>query len=338
MDHSIQDWISERVDRELARPTRIHPLPELGKYKVFIKREDELSSGISGSKLRKYASLLPFLRERSAQEVALIGGPNSNNLLGLAQALREIGVRAWFFVREPGDRQLRGNSLLLDMLADPSSFKRIERSQWENVLDKARDFVEERKRAGRRIFLVPEGAAMFESLAGSLTLAQDVLRNERESGIRFRNLFVDSGTGMSAMGLILGLAALDPPSSRRRVYITLIAGDEGRFAETMEDYQRRLVQEIDSPRPKLPQIAFLEPPIAPAFGSVNESLFAATREVARTEGLLMDPVYSVKHYMSMRETVSMLPANEASLFIYNGSSLGLAGFQDRLVGQRMQAK
>lgn len=336
MDQTIQHWISERVNLELARPTRIHPLPELGKYKVFIKREDELSAGISGSKLRKYASLTPFLQRQSTQEVALIGGPNSNNLVGIAQILREIDIRPWFFIREAGDRQLRGNGLLLDMLADPGSIRRVDRSQWENVLETASNFVEERKRAGRRVYLVPEGAAMFESLAGALTLAQDVLRNEQESGIRFRNLFVDSGTGMSAVALILGLAALDPSASRRRVHVTLIAGDEESFSETLEANQARLLQEFDSLTLKLPQIAFLKPPVAPAFGSVNEALFAATREVARSEGLLMDPTYSVKHYLSMREAVSLLPANEASLFIYNGSALGLAGFQDRLGGNGQQ--
>eukprot|EP00457_Paulinella_chromatophora_P009831 gb/GEZN01009909.1/.p1 GENE.gb/GEZN01009909.1/~~gb/GEZN01009909.1/.p1 ORF type:complete len:343 (-),score=73.22 gb/GEZN01009909.1/:256-1257(-) len=97
--------------------SRVHQLPALRRqtapaYRVWVKRDDELGGVFqNGSKLRKYASLLPALLQARKQflqacpshkdvtgaaaaaaprvKVALVGGESSNNLLGLATLLLE---------------------------------------------------------------------------------------------------------------------------------------------------------------------------------------------------------------------------------------------------------
>ena len=46
----------------------------------------------------------------------------------------------------------------------------------------------------------------------------------------------------------------------------------------------------------------------------------------------MDPVYSAKHYLAMREHLRQQEGDPsaAALFVFNGSPLGLAGFQDSI--------
>lgn len=314
------------IDQSLARPTRIHPLPSAPDGSLWIKREDELSSGVAGAKLRKYASLLPALRERGVAEVALIGGPNSNHLVGLLQLLREWRIKPWLFVREAADAARRGNALFIEMLAEPGTVTVVPRRDWPRVEQIAAAALAERSAAGVSTFLVPEGGFCAESLPGAMTLAEDILRNERESGLRFEHLFIDSGSGMSAIGLILGLAARCEDAARRRIHISLIAGDEA-------DFCRRLKSMTADSDAILPQIDFLYPPIARSYGATNAALFDACRRIAREEGLLMDPVYSVKHYLSMQRWRETHPGASRSLFIYNGGSLGLAGFQRALAGE-----
>ena len=51
-------------------------------------------------------------------------------------------------------------------------------------------------------YIVPEGSFCKEAIVGASTLALDILKNEKELGIEFDHVFVDSGTGMTAMSLI----------------------------------------------------------------------------------------------------------------------------------------
>ena len=324
-----QSWIESNIDPTLARSTRLHPLPSEPDGRVLTKREDELSSGVSGSKLRKYASLLPALERQGIEEVALIGGPSSNNIVGLLQLLRERRIRPWLFLRQAGDDTERGNSLFLRMLADPASIRWIQRNDWPNVEQSANTFLRERQSLGRRVRLVPEGGLDEASLPGAATLALDIVQQEASLDQRFDQIFIDSGTGMSAIGLTLGLAALHEANDRI-LHVTLIAGTETEFRANLDRFAASIPSPLRQPLPSN-LLRFHTPPVARSFGSVNATLFQATHAIARDEGLLMDPVYSVKHYLSMKAILAHQgPHRPRSLFIYNGSSLGLAGFQTAL--------
>ncbi len=326
LEKRIREWLDTSVDRELARQTRCHPLPSSQNGNpVYIKREDELSSGICGAKLRKYASLLPSLAARGVRDAAMIGGPNSNNLVGLVQLLTERGIKAWLFVREAVDQSLSGNALFLHMLTDPEQTRRIPRAKWSEVETLASQFLSKRTNG----FLVPEGALCPESLPGAMTLATEVIRHERELSAPFDRIYIDSGTGMSACGLLIGLACLDPQAADRQIFVTLVAGTQSEFLQTLQRLGNQLAKDAGLNLPPIPRIQFLTPPTARKYGSVNQTLLKTCRQIAREEGLLMDPTYSVKHYMAMRRNEKELPSGRV-LFIYNGGSLGLGGFQDKL--------
>lgn len=326
MIEKTQQWLKRTVDRSLARPTRIHPLPSCADDTLYIKREDELSSGISGSKIRKYASLIQYLKKEGIQLVAIIGGPNSNNVVGLLQILKEAGIQPLLFLREAADSKKQGNALFLDMLAPGESVTVIARKDWNEVEQTASVFLSKQDMPSH---LIPEGAFCLESLPGCLTLAEDLLRNETTEPF-FSHIYIDSGTGMSAIGLILGLAVLDQKYKHRRIHISLIAGNEEEFTTNLESLKQILIEELNIDSLPLPIFDFLHPPVAKKFGSVNASLFQACRDIAKTEGLLMDPTYSVKHYMAMQEHRKNTSTTELGLFIFNGSALGLTGFQEQL--------
>lgn len=325
---TLHELIRERIDYRLARPTRIHKLPTEPNGGLWIKREDELSSGISGSKLRKYASLLPFLKKSGTEVVGMIGGPNSNNLVGLAQILREHSIHPLAFIREAADPKRRGNALLLDMLLTQSEVRFVPRDQWSSVLALAHS---ETARTSTQYHILPEGAWGLESLFGAMSLAEDLLRNEKEEGTTFQRLYHDSGTGLGAIGLILGLEAiLGPEAIKREIVVTLIAGKEAEFKTGLETMRANLREELAIESPDRVALRFLKPPVCPKFGSVNKSLIDETRNIARSEGLLMDPTYSSKHYLAAKADFAANSEQPKSLFILNGSALGLCGFQDAL--------
>ncbi|EDY84432.1 hypothetical protein VDG1235_4063 [Verrucomicrobiia bacterium DG1235] len=327
----LPESIRSLVDPNLAKPTRIHKLPSNPNGNLWIKREDELSSGISGSKMRKYASMIPFLKARSITNVGMIGGPNSNNLVGLAQLLRENGIRPIAFIREAADDSLRGNALLLKMLLGEEEVVPISRAHWSSVDTIARDHLQKHTSVNAKSFLLAEGCFGPEALPGTFTLAEDILRNEAEHSVKFERIYVDSGTGLGAIGLILGLEFLSESEGiEREIVVTLIAGTEKRFREDLNTLRKSFIAE--NGRKDLPRLSirFLFPTLSPKFGSVNQSLLKACGRIARREGILMDPTYSVKHYEASKSDFTINPTEHDSLFILNGSAIGLAGFQEKL--------
>ncbi|MDQ8203252.1 hypothetical protein [Pelagicoccus sp. SDUM812003] len=322
MNPLLPEAIAKLIDWSLARTTRFHQLPS---GLTYIKREDELSSGVTGSKLRKYASLLPYLDRNEIRTVGLIGGPNSNNLVGILQLLKEKGVEPLLFLREAADARKRGNALFLSMLAPPNSIRRIPRSEWQSVETVAQELLP--KEAS---FLIPEGALCFEALPGAMSLASDLLRNEAEDDTFFERIFIDSGTGMSAIGLLLGLRLLDPRCRQREIVITLIAGEAENFLEQLRRFEQRFEGKFSLPLGERPKFVFLVPPTAAKYGATNASVLQACHRIAQTEGLLMDPIYSVKHYLAAEQFLHENDQSTPSLFIYNGGSLGICGFLDRL--------
>ncbi|MET0081409.1 MAG: pyridoxal-phosphate dependent enzyme [Sedimenticola sp.] len=328
--------IDGTLDPQLNRFSRIHPLqgylPQGEKHRVYIKREDELSAGVVGTKLRKYLSILPYVEQNGYDKVILIGSAHSNNVMGLAQLLKERGIGVEAFVKSPGNVEARGNLLLLRMLMPSDDIHFIEAGDWPGVESIAREYAAALEERGETVFVVPEGGDCEAALPGILTLAEDILFWEQENRRRFAEIWIDSGTGISAIGLLIGLHLLDVEP--RTINITLIAGDEAGFMARYNRYRQWTGQLLPYPLPELSlKLHFYRPATAPSFGSVNKTLLKATREIARETGILMDPVYSAKHLYTVKRAMEERLPEADQLVIYGGGPLGLCGFQEGLAAQ-----
>ena len=82
-----------------------------------------------------------------------------------------------------------------------------------------------------KTFVLPEGGMTPASLPGALSLAIDVVENEREMGMAFDHIFLDAGTGFTACALLLGLGYL---KSKSCVHILLLAEGEASFHQRLE--------------------------------------------------------------------------------------------------------
>ncbi|MEW7979742.1 MAG: pyridoxal-phosphate dependent enzyme [gamma proteobacterium symbiont of Phacoides pectinatus] len=313
----------------LNQHSRIHPLRGFGDGTIYIKREDELSAGVTGTKLRKYLSILPAIEARGIDRVVMIGSARSNNLVGLGQLLVERGIAVEAFIKRPGDPTPTGNLLFLRMLLPHEAIHLVAPQEWGTVNARAAAHARRLESRGGRVLVVPEGGDCREALPGILTLAGDLLRNELECGIRFDDIWIDSGTGISAIGLLLGLRLQQ--SHPRRIHITLIAGDREAFIKRYRRFERWCAALHGGPLPE-PGLEphFHRPATAASFGSVNAGVLEETRRIAREAGILVDPVYSAKHLYTVRQQLRAHPPTRPQLVIYGGGPLGLCGFQSRL--------
>ncbi len=326
----LPEDVQKFVNKDFVLHSRIHLLNEsFDDGYLYIKRDDELSSGITGSKFRKFASLIPFLVQNRFDEVVLIGSAQSNNVTGALQLLNENRIKSRLILLESNENELKGNLLWMNLLHDMKDIVWVNRKDWKNADQIARAYQEDLKKSGKNVFIVPEGGLIVEAMPGAMTLAYDIIENEKETGLVFEHISIDSGSGAGAIGFLLGLRMLN---KKYDVHITLIAGTEAEFITKYNEMTTvfEMYSGIELPSEIPFNLHFYKPIVSPSFGSITSTVLRELKSIARNEGILMDPVYSVKHFMTVKHIIKEqnLPGN--MLFVYSGGSFGLSGFQEML--------
>lgn len=322
----MKDILSRIPQMDYPCRSRIHRLSsfQFADCACYVKRDDELGFGISGSKIRKYRSLIPELLKRKINHTVIIGSAYSNNVLGISQLLIENGIVPRLLLRGENDRSLTGNALFTSLFVPKESIHWISRQEWPQVEAIAEDHARQLCEQGERVFVLPEGASVEAALPGALTLPLDILRNEEENHLEFDHLFVEAGTGMMASILILAFAAL---KKKCKIHVVLLGEGEAAFWSRLtnwhENLERFLAQKV-----KLGDTYDLHRPRhAASFGSVNARIFEEIKAIAMAEGFLTDPVYSAKLFLEARNIIAERQLKGNILIMHSGGALALAGFQ-----------
>jgi len=308
--HDLIQLIERKGLANYSSHSRVHPLNGFnGQY--YVKRDDELSFGISGSKIRKYLSLIPFLKRNGVEEVVLIGGASSNNIVGLSQLLIEEGMRPILFLCGRKPRQPSGNLLISQLLVDPESIHWFDRGSWPVINQLAEEFANKRESC----CVIPEGASCAEALPGALTLALDIIENEAESGVSFDHIICDAGTGMAASALVLGNSLVGRDVHH---HVVLLADDEKAFRDGCFRWKGELENFVGVKINDLSPVTTYKPTNARSFGSINAGVKKEIARLAREEGILSDPVYSAKLFAEARN----MELEGNILLVHSGGALG----------------
>ncbi len=282
----------------------------------YLKRDDELGFGISGSKIRKYRTLIPFLVSSQFDEVIVIGSLNSNNVLGISQVLIENQLKPKYFLRGDPKRHQQGNSLLLSLFIDFNTVRWFQKNEWKGVEKEALKYAAENR---GKVFIIKEGGSVKESLPGALTLPLDILQNEKNEGIAFDHIFIDAGTGLMASSLILAFSLW---KRRTHIHVVLIAGDRDYFISQLSFFHKELEKFLQTDIP-FPQNFTLYYP-KEDFGKINDDIFKDISSFAKQEGIFTDPIYTAKLLTAVKNIGKDLQGN--ILINHSGGGLSLFGF------------
>ncbi|WP_186645611.1 1-aminocyclopropane-1-carboxylate deaminase [Fluviispira vulneris] len=314
---------------DYPKTSRIHKLRSIQNKEngIFVKREDELGFGVSGTKIRKYLSLIPNLMNKNFQEVIVWGGAFSNNVLSAVQLLIESGIKPIVFFDTKNKHQLIGNYLLSSLFLEKNSIhwhNKEELNYKENLIN---TYKESRLKKGIQVGYIEEGANMYEAFPGACSLALDILRNEKENQIDFNDIVIDAGTGLSSIALILCLSFL---KIKKNIHIILVAGNEEEFKLSLNSFKNKFEKEINCKIEFLIPFVFYFPSTAKSFGSVNNSIFNHIKITAQMDGILTDPIYSAKLFITADNIIKNKNISGNILLIHSGGSLSLFGFSEKL--------
>ena len=282
-------------------PTRIHQLGRLSEelpVDLFIKRDDETGLELSGNKIRKLEFLLAEALHQNADSILTCGGVQSNHGRATAVAARRLGMDCHLFLRTTdgtAPQVLEGNLLLDHLVGAKLNF--ISPAEYARRREHLETAANDLRHQGRRPYVIPEGGSNALGSCGYVALAAELL----EQSASFDHIVCATGSGGTAAGLHLGrhLAGLDAhvwgvPVCDDGAYFgqrvtTILAEFAQRFgADSVRDREGVSAQET------LDHLHFLDGYKGPAYAVPYPEELALIKELAGTEGVLLDPVYTGK--------------------------------------------
>ncbi len=323
---TLQQLLAQHLSPNWPLKTRLKASNAFFPSNCFIKREDEQSSSIQGSKYRKYSSLVVYWRQQDIQALAIWGSAFSNNVLGLVQFANANRCQYTLHLLANQDPPpLTGNHLWIRLATrSEARIHYYSREAWHQ------QSIPQSLQQGSHL-TIPEGALMPQALKGCMTLGPEIIKQEKAFGQYFQHVFIDAGTGLTAIGLLLALGSIE--ATDKTVHITLISGTEAGFEDQLKRFQNQALEwGLLSNTQLLPNYHFYRPPTGKAFGSVNRSILRTVKILAHEEGILTDPIYGAKHALSASRIMQAQNIKEPSLFIHDGGGLALSGFQNDLAG------
>lgn len=331
-------------------PTPLHKLErlsaELG-VNIYLKRDD--LSGVStfgGNKMRKLEYLLGDALAQGADTVFTYGATQSNHAMQTVAAACKCGLHPVLYlvsVVEPDKETLRAN-LLLDYIYG-AEVHIVQMEPGEEEADaEARSFamgaehVERLRAEGRHPYDVPMGGA---SPVGSVGFAGGFVELKEQcasAGIKPDYLYHASGTGGTLAGLAAGRALLG--ADMRIVSVAVSPKDEGYEARTADLANRALgvIGASNDVRVSADDLQVERGYFAPGYEIPNEWGNAAIRRLARTEGVLMDTVYSGKAFGGLLDHIKrgLVPQGSTVVFWHTGGATALFS-EPQIIGDLAQA-
>jgi L-cysteate sulfo-lyase len=299
------------------------------KVRLYVKRDDLMGLGGGGNKLRKLEFLLGDAISQGADTFITVGGLQSNHARLSAAAAAHIGMTCELVLTQVvprGDEAYRRNgNVLLDeifgakihLLADT-----------ENALDCATDRAEVLKSEGRRPYLVGSGGSSPVGCLGYANCAVEIMEQEQEIEGGFTQIIVPNGSSGTHAGLAAGFASIGMNPGRISSYAVLHPAEETELS-TYELARAALAlldptKSIDSEA-----IHVSNDQLGDGYGIPTSAMLDAVRTMARTQGLLLDPVYTGKAFAGVLAAVrsSAYKPGEAILFLMTGGLPGLFAYQ-----------
>lgn len=304
-----------RID--LARtPTPLERLERFEKAhglegELWVKRDDLTGVGLSGNKVRKLEFLLAAARAKGATAVVTCGGVQSNHARATALAAAQLGLACTLILRKADEREpeLAGN-LLLDRLAG-ARVRFVTRAEYvagrEALLDEeCRRF----ESAGERAYAITEGGSDAVGSWGYVRALDELLAQDpRWDAITFA-----TGSGGTAAGLYHGRTLL-----RSKVPIVgfCVCDDVAFFEKKVSGIVERMGSRPDGLR-------FDDRYKGPGYAIPDDATLAVIAAAGRTQGLLLDPVYTGKAFLGTVTEMKKGTFGRAPrvLFIHTGGVFG----------------
>ena len=312
-------------------PTKIEKLNRLSlewKTNLYVKRDDQTGSEMSGNKIRKLEYALKEALDNNSDTIITCGGIQSNHCRATVAAATKLGLKAIVLLRVSEKPKIEGNYFLDKLFGAEIRFCTPEeyKSSRNELMKTIADEISEN---GGKAYIVPAGASYGTGTLGYYECFMEIIAQEKEMGVVFNTIVVAVGSGGTYAGLYLANKFL---KLGKRVIGMAVCDNEEYFKNVVYNIAQEALphigEEIDIDRCDI-EINDKYVGIGYALSRPEELAFIA--EVAKKEALVLDPVYTGKAMYGLYNELkqSTIPKTGNILFIHTGGLFGLFPKQEQ---------
>jgi D-cysteine desulfhydrase family pyridoxal phosphate-dependent enzyme len=308
-------------------PTPIEEMPRLRAAlgdncpRLFIKRDDYTGFGFGGNKVRALEYLLAHAVAQGAQAVITMGGERSNHARVTAACCAKLGLRCVLVLdrkpRPAGAEALLPAANFVEQLFGAEVHIVDTREERMKLLPALASQLRAR---GVNVFEIPLGGGILPGPLGFVAAAHELAEQMQQASLTFSHLFFASSSGGTQAGLWLGAQLFDFAAMR----IIGVSPDDS--ATVIADETRRLLAETCAwlgVENIASSLTVLDEYAGAGYCRSTPESEDALHLLARTESILLDPVYTAKAMAALLDWIrrGKLTASDNVLFWHTGGQL-----------------
>lgn len=314
-------------------PTPLEPAPrlsaELG-IDLWIKRDDCTGLAGGGNKTRKLEFLLGEALEQGADTLVTQGAVQSNHVRQTAAAAASFGMACEIILENRTGNQAvdytGSGNVLLDRLLGASL--RMVPVDTDMNAEMAKNAEACRARGGTP-YIIPGGGSNAVGALGYVDCALELAAQANDEGLVIDRLVTATGSAGTHAGLVAGMAVsgadipvlgigVRAPKEKQETNVFNLAVETAALLGHRERVTRDMVfADCDY--------------VGAGYGLIDQAVIDALKLAARTEGLLLDPVYTGK---AMKGLIDLARKGafegETVVFLHTGGAQGLFGYHGEL--------
>ena len=305
----------------------------LGGPEIYIKRDDCTGLAFGGNKTRHNEFLLAEALRQNADMFVWGAGVQSNNCRQTAAACAKAGLDCHLVLgrgkSQDGGDAVQGN-LLVDHLVG-ASYEIVDEPVGAALDERIAEAAERFRSTGRRVFAWDRDTVKPLAAVSYVECLIEILEQANRAGFTPDAVYICSA-GSTGSGLALGAAALGTAFPVRSVCPIRWEWD------TQADMARianQAAELMDIPtRLERDDLSITFDYIGPGYGQASCGCLEAIALLARTEGILLDHVYSGKAMAALIDHVrhGRFKEGDRVVFVHTGGTPALFAANEELTG------
>jgi L-cysteate sulfo-lyase len=291
---------------------------ELG-VELWLKRDELSGVALGGNKTRKLEFILADAIRQGYQDILTVGPVTSNHTMMTAMACQRVGLRCHCLVLGEPPAVYEGNILLLQYMGANLVYFPV------NITAPSPDDMERLEHTLKKVqaetgsYLIPGGGTMPAGEPGYMNAILEIAR-QCDNDLPFDAIFVAFGTGGTSTGIALGLMLAGFPVPLYAVAVGSKQAFRTLRAPSLVELIAQMATALNIPLNERPPVHELFGYAESGYSVPTAGSDAAIKRLARSEGYLLDPVYTAKAFDGMVDQIEQGNILQGSriLFVHTG--------------------
>ena len=309
-------------------PTPLTPLEKFAvpnfDGKIWVKRDELTGTEVSGNKIRKLEFTIAHALDKGCDTLITCGGVQSNHCRATAILGARLGIKVHLILRGEKPEHPDGN-LLMDYLVG-AEISYLPELEWGSHVELAHELLQQYQQQGSNSHFIPTGASDEIGLWGYIAASEELKNDFETNGISPNYIVTATGSGGTQGGLVVGAKLFD--LSGQVVAFNVCDNAEyfdNKIREDVACWKHRYNMKLNEDDL---EICTIEGYVGPGYGTADQEVFKTIAELARTEGLFLDPVYTGKAFHGMVTEIQkgvegQLPGASNLVFVHTGGLFGV---------------